>query len=62
MYVIKLDNTTGDLYREITDEGFYATPDIRQATIFDTEKQAQIILDSYAVQMLYQTATIQKIK
>lgn len=62
MYVIQLDTTVKHFYKAVFDEGFRITQDIEEATIFQTEAQARMILGSYAIQQLYQSATIQAIK
>lgn len=62
MYVIQLDTTVKQFYKAVFDEGFRITQDIEEATMFQTEAQARIIVESYAVQQLYQSATIKAIK
>lgn len=62
MYIIRLNLNTESFYREISDEGFRSTPNIKEATQFDTEHQAQSMLKSYALQQIYQNAVIERIK
>ena len=62
MYVIKLNVLTGELYKAMSDEGFRITKDVQEATKFLTEKEARIILESYAVVTLYPEAKIERTK
>jgi hypothetical protein len=62
MYIIKLNQKKGDMYKEVYDfEGFRTTNSLEEATKFRSTEEAEKILQSPAVSKMYQQAEIERI-
>lgn len=63
MYIIKLNQKKGDMYKEVYDfEGFRTTNNLEEATKFRSSEEAEKILQSPAISGVYQEAQIEKVK
>jgi hypothetical protein len=62
MYIIRLDQNEGYMYKAIYDEGFRSTLNIEEATTFATEQEAQKLIENTIIKNIYQTAQVERIK
>jgi hypothetical protein len=62
MYIIRLDQEKGKMYKAIYDEGFRSTLNIEEATKFTNEQEAKKLLETTAIKNMYQTAIVERIK
>jgi hypothetical protein len=62
MYIIRLDQKEGNMYKAIYDEGFRPTLNIEEATIFLTEQEAKNLIQNTQIKKIYETAQVERIK
>lgn len=62
MYIVKLNNDTGELYKAYTDYAFTTTTELAEATKFKSLEEATSILQLQGIKNLYDNPTVERIK